>query len=367
MIALGSFGPVWTGTLHDAVVAVKALSVPPWSPHHRHHHHHQPARPEPDAATVAAWAAAVQAVLDETAGARALRHARIAGYLAVAARPLADRVVVEVATEFVGGGSLAHKLALFGTLAEDVARGYLAQVLAGVAFLHAHGVVHGGLKAATVLLDLRGQVKLADYALLPRLALLGASLNHPPPAAAARRPLTRHADLEAAAAVLVHMLLGAPPASLAVAQAAVSPQAGAFLAATAAATDAAGAQALLSHPYLVGAAAPGAGAEVDASMAGGGGGPVGHGADAGGARDALRDDVADGTDHNDPDFDDMFALEDELGASMDLTLARAVADAPFQSSRYQADFEEVSRLGHGSFGAVVKVYSFEVVGWCFSF
>lgn len=65
--------------------------------------------------------------------------------------------------EFAPGGSLARLLGTLGPLPESTVRVYLRQVLEGLNYLHSKGVIHRDVKAANILLDGEGNVKLSDF------------------------------------------------------------------------------------------------------------------------------------------------------------------------------------------------------------
>ena len=112
--------------------------------------------------------------------------------------------------EYVGGGSLAQRLDT-GSLGEAEAQRIAADVTAALAYAHTHGVTHGALGPATILLDAEGGGKVTgfagvatpeddEHALAAVLELLGAgavaggdadatAILPPHTAAARRRPL----------------------------------------------------------------------------------------------------------------------------------------------------------------------------------
>lgn len=66
-------------------------------------------------------------------------------------------------TEWVPGGSLSDILKKFGKLTEGIVSRYTKQVLMGLEHLHTNGVIHLDIKPGNVLVDDRGNIKLADF------------------------------------------------------------------------------------------------------------------------------------------------------------------------------------------------------------
>ncbi|KAA0158624.1 hypothetical protein FNF28_06151 [Cafeteria roenbergensis] len=77
---------------------------------------------------------------------------------------------VTIFMEFVPGGSLRSVLERVGALPERVVRVYSRQLLQGLAYLHSHRVVHRDIKAANLLVDGQGFIKVADFGASSRLA-----------------------------------------------------------------------------------------------------------------------------------------------------------------------------------------------------
>lgn len=65
--------------------------------------------------------------------------------------------------EYCTGGSLRRVLELLGPLSEERVLVIGRQVLAALEYLHAQGVVHRDVKAANLLLDMNGRIKLGDF------------------------------------------------------------------------------------------------------------------------------------------------------------------------------------------------------------
>ncbi|KAJ6803963.1 putative CBL-interacting protein kinase 6 [Iris pallida] len=78
---------------------------------------------------------------------------------------MATRSKIYFAMELVRGGELFSRIARHGRLREDPARRYFRQLLSAVAFCHARGVYHRDLKPENLLLDDRGNLKVADFGL----------------------------------------------------------------------------------------------------------------------------------------------------------------------------------------------------------
>ena len=83
--------------------------------------------------------------------------------------------------EYVPGGSIASLLRRFGRFNETLVRLYTRQILTGLAYLHAHAVVHRDIKGGNVLVDRSGVCKLSDFGASTSLA----DLEHNSAAAAA--------------------------------------------------------------------------------------------------------------------------------------------------------------------------------------
>lgn len=65
--------------------------------------------------------------------------------------------------EYVDMGSLEDLVKQYGTVPEDVTAKYTEQILRGLDYLHAHSVIHRDIKAANILVDTKGVVKLSDF------------------------------------------------------------------------------------------------------------------------------------------------------------------------------------------------------------
>lgn len=80
-----------------------------------------------------------------------------------------DRFVYMV-MELCGGGDLYRWLRRRGAMGEDEARGYMGQLLAGLAYLHERGVMHRDLKLSNLLLSEDGRrLRIGDFGLAVKL------------------------------------------------------------------------------------------------------------------------------------------------------------------------------------------------------
>lgn len=154
----------------------------------------------------------------ELAVARSTSHPRLVAIHEVLPLPDGGLVVME----YVPGGSLRDRLDRDGALPpREVAR-VLGQALEGLGALHEAGVVHGDLKPENLLLDERGEVKVADFAsarakeghrtLVPGTVQGGATLRYAPPEVLLGGEAGEAADLYALGVVALELLRGDLPA-----------------------------------------------------------------------------------------------------------------------------------------------------------
>ncbi|XP_051150522.1 CBL-interacting serine/threonine-protein kinase 6-like [Andrographis paniculata] len=77
---------------------------------------------------------------------------------------MASKSKIYLAMEFVRGGELFAR-ASRGPMREDSARNYFQQLISAVDFCHSRGVYHRDLKPENLLLDVEGNLKVADFGL----------------------------------------------------------------------------------------------------------------------------------------------------------------------------------------------------------
>ncbi len=115
----------------------------------------------------------MQALKKEIALSRALNHPNIVRYIYTDISP--DKRGVDILLEYMPAGSLSNLLHKVGPLAEAVVRVFMTQILRGLQYLHAKGIIHRDLKCANVLVDNDGHVKLSDFGASTRLSHSDAS------------------------------------------------------------------------------------------------------------------------------------------------------------------------------------------------
>jgi serine/threonine-protein kinase len=124
-----------------------------------------------------------------------------------------------IALEWLPGGTLEDRLAA-GSLPPDEAHRVAAGIAAGLAHLHARGLVHRDLKPANVLFDEEGRPKLADFGLARRTAGSGTlteagtvlgTAAYISPEQAAGEPAGPASDVYSFGVVLFRLLTGALP------------------------------------------------------------------------------------------------------------------------------------------------------------
>ncbi|KAK3082811.1 hypothetical protein FSP39_006009 [Pinctada imbricata] len=107
----------------------------------------------------------VRALENEIQLLRNFEHERIVNYFGCSQT---DHTL-NIFMEFMSGGSVKDVLNRYGALTESVTRRHTRQILEGLAYLHKNVIVHRDIKAANILRDNDGNVKLSDFGASKRL------------------------------------------------------------------------------------------------------------------------------------------------------------------------------------------------------
>jgi len=121
---------------------------------------------------------------------------------------------------FMAGGSLSAHIKKSGVLSEYESQRYTNQMLQGIKFLHSQNVIHRDIKGSNVLLDGKGNVKLADFGLSKLIQKVGSKtdlVSHcgtpywMAPEIFWGKGYGRRADIWSLGCTVVEMLTGKPP------------------------------------------------------------------------------------------------------------------------------------------------------------
>lgn len=122
-----------------------------------------------------------------------------------------------VTMEFVEGEDLASLLRRIGRLSRDKAAVVAREICAGLAAVHARGILHRDLKPQNVMLDARGHARLLDFGLATLAddpagaALFAGTPAYMAPELLAGQPATVRSDLYALGMVLYELFTGRRP------------------------------------------------------------------------------------------------------------------------------------------------------------
>jgi serine/threonine protein kinase len=129
-----------------------------------------------------------------------------------------NNVISFLATEYVEGESLRDRLKRSKPLPLDDALRIGADILRGLAYAHAKGVIHRDIKPANILLSSEGQAKIADFGIArpvnSDLTAVGSMLgtpNYMSPEQVKCDTVTTRSDLFSVGVVMYEMLTGVKP------------------------------------------------------------------------------------------------------------------------------------------------------------
>lgn len=102
---------------------------------------------------------AVAQLVREISLLKGLKHKNIVAYRGTEQR----EGFLYIFLEYIAGGSVSQLLKEFGAFPEPLTRGFAAQILSGVSYLHCNHIMHRDIKGANILVARGGVVKLADF------------------------------------------------------------------------------------------------------------------------------------------------------------------------------------------------------------
>lgn len=143
-----------------------------------------------------------------------LRHKNIVQYLGC----FRESSYLYIALEFVESGSLASIITTFGSINETLVAKYTLQILHGLEYLHAQGIIHKDIKAANILTTKTGSIKLTDFGVSQRLADVNDSEIAGSPYWLAREVIIMEgcntkSDIWSLGSTVIELLTGRPPFS----------------------------------------------------------------------------------------------------------------------------------------------------------
>jgi serine/threonine protein kinase len=149
---------------------------------------------------------------------RGLSHKHIVEYLGAFVDT--EACYLYIFQEWVPGGSVASLLKKFGPFSPSVVKNYTRQILLGLQYLHANGIIHRDIKGGNILVDDAGTVKLADFGASTKLSqfdktqetttIKGTPYFMAPEVLSASR-YGRKGDIWAVGCTMIQMLTGEPP------------------------------------------------------------------------------------------------------------------------------------------------------------
>ncbi|KAK0050009.1 GTPase IMAP family member, partial [Biomphalaria pfeifferi] len=158
----------------------------------------------------------VQALINEVQILRKIQHERIVQYLGCQE----NKESLSIFLEYMPGGSLLNHMQQFGPLTEAVAGNCTKQILEGLVFLHKNNIVHRDIKAANILRDTVGNIKLTDFGVSRQLLSiscasgLNTTIGSPywmAPEVIKEAGYGQNADLWSVGCTVVEMLTTKPP------------------------------------------------------------------------------------------------------------------------------------------------------------
>ncbi|XP_020679185.1 serine/threonine-protein kinase GRIK1 [Dendrobium catenatum] len=102
-------------------------------------------------------------VLREVSIMKTLEHPNIINLIEVIDDPDSDRFFMVL--EYVEGKCICDASGQCGGIGEEISRRRLRDIISGLSYLHAHGVIHGDIKPENLLVTKGGAVKIGDFSI----------------------------------------------------------------------------------------------------------------------------------------------------------------------------------------------------------
>jgi len=121
--------------------------------------------------------------------------------------------------DFINGGELFHHLSLEKRFSDDRAKFYAAEIISGMEYLHAHGVIYRDLKPENLLLSHKGHIIMTDFGLSKeglhaedsRTATFCGTPEYLAPEIIRGEDYTKSIDWWSVGTLIYEMLTGLPP------------------------------------------------------------------------------------------------------------------------------------------------------------
>jgi serine/threonine protein kinase len=134
-------------------------------------------------------------------------------------RAFQDSKKLYMIMEYMNGGELFFYLNKEGMFSEIRSRFYLAEILVGLNYLHANGIIYRDLKPENILLDNEGHIKLTDFGLSksgidvsnPKAYTFCGTPEYLAPEILRNLGYDKSVDFWSLGALMYYMLSGAPP------------------------------------------------------------------------------------------------------------------------------------------------------------
>lgn len=211
IIGAGSFGDVYMGlnVMTGELMAVKQVVLPSLDSGFS----------EMKPSDIKKQEVRVDALQREIELLRKLSHPNIVRYIGFQR----DDTHLNILLEYIPGGSITGILAAYGPLQEGLIKSFIRQVLQGLAFLHAQGIVHRDIKGGNILVDNKGQAKISDFGISKQIqeevlssvvsqrASLQGSVFWMAPEVVKQTYYTHKADIWGLGCLVIEMLTGTHP------------------------------------------------------------------------------------------------------------------------------------------------------------